>query len=98
MEIAPPAPLADVLGAAAGRAVLLDPDPALPRLLRALPRSGPVVLVVGPEGGFTDEEIAAARRAGAAAASLGPCVLRVETAAVVAAGVALAAFPEDDRA
>jgi 16S rRNA (uracil1498-N3)-methyltransferase len=40
--------------------------------------------VVGPEGGLTEEELAACRRAGAIAVSLGPRVLRAETAAIVA--------------
>ena len=44
-----------------------------------------VTLAVGPEGGFAAEEIAAAIEAGRAVLSLGPRVMRVETAAVVAA-------------
>jgi 16S rRNA (uracil1498-N3)-methyltransferase len=47
-------------------------------------RYGPdVALAVGPEGGFTDEEIAEARRAGWQTLDLGPRILRVETAAIV---------------
>jgi 16S rRNA (uracil1498-N3)-methyltransferase len=42
-----------------------------------------IVAVVGPEGGFADEEVAAARAAGFAVAGLGPRILRTETAAVV---------------
>lgn len=48
-----------------------------------------VALVVGPEGGLTAAEVDALTGAGAIAASLGPNILRTETAAVVA--VALAA-------
>lgn len=44
-----------------------------------------VVLYVGPEGGWTPEELERWRAAGALAVSLGPRVLRVETAAIVAA-------------
>jgi 16S rRNA (uracil1498-N3)-methyltransferase len=40
--------------------------------------------IVGPEGGLTEEELAACRRARAIAVSLGPRVLRAETAAIVA--------------
>jgi 16S rRNA (uracil1498-N3)-methyltransferase len=44
-----------------------------------------VALAVGPEGGFEEEEVAAARAAGWHVMSLGPRVLRVETAALVLA-------------
>lgn len=44
-----------------------------------------VTVAVGPEGGFAPEEVAAALEAGRTVLSLGPRVLRVETAAVVAA-------------
>lgn len=40
------------------------------------------VLAIGPEGGWTDEEIAAAGSAGFAEASLGKLILRTETAVV----------------
>lgn len=46
-------------------------------------------VLVGPEGGFTDEELGTLRGAGARVARFGPHVLRVETAAVVAAAVVL---------
>ncbi|OZI71074.1 16S rRNA (uracil(1498)-N(3))-methyltransferase [Bordetella genomosp. 12] len=39
-----------------------------------------LTLMVGPEGGWSDEEVAAARAAGVAAVRLGPRVLRTETA------------------
>jgi 16S rRNA (uracil1498-N3)-methyltransferase len=47
-----------------------------------------LTIVVGPEGGWADEEIEAARRAGVALLSLGPRVLRTETAALVALSLA----------
>jgi 16S rRNA (uracil1498-N3)-methyltransferase len=50
-----------------------------------------VLVVIGPEGGFSDGEREAMRRGGLASVSLGPTVLRTETAAVVAAGCLLAA-------
>ncbi len=50
-----------------------------------------IVLLVGPEGGFRTEELTTIGEAGAAFVSLGPTVLRIETAAVVGAGVLLAA-------
>lgn len=45
-----------------------------------------IVLVVGPEGGIAEHEIAALREAGATPALLGPEVLRTSTAAAVALG------------
>lgn len=46
------------------------------------PVAGPVTILVGPEGGLTDEETAAAVAAGFRPVGLGPRVLRTETAAV----------------
>ncbi len=51
----------------------------------AAPHTGqPVLLLVGPEGGFTVEEEEAARVAGFTAVSIGPRILRTETAAAAA--------------
>ncbi len=58
--------------------------------LRALPeRPQTVSLFIGPEGGYSDEEIALARDSGAALVTLGRQVLRSETAGVVAAAIVL---------
>lgn len=51
-----------------------------------LPGEGELVLVVGPEGGITDDELAALVAAGARPVRLGPEVLRASTAAAVALG------------
>lgn len=45
---------------------------------------GPAVILIGPEGGFTGEERAFVRGSGASAISLGPRILRAETAAIAA--------------
>jgi 16S rRNA (uracil1498-N3)-methyltransferase len=45
---------------------------------------GPAVILVGPEGGFTEDERAFVRSSGAFAVSLGPRILRAETAALAA--------------
>jgi 16S rRNA (uracil1498-N3)-methyltransferase len=47
-------------------------------------REGPAAILVGPEGGFTSEERAFIRSSGACAISLGPRILRAETAALAA--------------
>ncbi|RTL62281.1 MAG: 16S rRNA (uracil(1498)-N(3))-methyltransferase [Pseudonocardiaceae bacterium] len=57
-----------------GIAAFMDPVPAA------------VLLVVGPEGGVSDEEISTLTDAGAHAVRLGPEVLRASTAAAVALG------------
>jgi len=55
-----------------------------------LPSSGEVLIVVGPEGGCTDEERGVLAAAGALPAHLGPGILRAATAGTVAAAVVLA--------
>jgi 16S rRNA (uracil1498-N3)-methyltransferase len=62
-----------------------------------------VALFVGPEGGFSPEEIDCARRTDARVVSLGPRVLRSETASPVLAALVLyelgdLSWPEDDCA
>jgi 16S rRNA (uracil1498-N3)-methyltransferase len=50
----------------------------------------PAAIAIGPEGGLTDDEVAAATSAGWQAVDLGPRILRVETAAIaLAAAIAL---------
>ena len=45
-----------------------------------------LLLIIGPEGGIADDEVAALAGAGATAVQLGPSVLRTSTAAAVALG------------
>jgi 16S rRNA (uracil1498-N3)-methyltransferase len=54
-------------------------------LRAALPRDPPrqIVIAIGPEGGFTVDEVELARQAGFVPAGLGPRTLRTETAALV---------------
>ena len=52
----------------------------------------PLLLLVGPAGGFEAAEASALRAAGFLAASLGPRILRAETAAVAAVSIAQAAW------
>lgn len=51
---------------------------------RLVPQAGTVAIAIGPEGGFSADEVARARAQGALPVSLGPNILRTETAAVVA--------------
>lgn len=69
----------------AGTAFVLDPA-AKGRLAEArVPADGEVVLVIGPEGGITDDELTALGSAGATATRLGQSVLRTSTAGAAAA-------------
>jgi 16S rRNA (uracil1498-N3)-methyltransferase len=90
-EVTDPVPTAGAarLITAAASAVLLEPS--APRSLAAVgvPEAGEIVVVVGPEGGITDEESAAFLSAGATAGRLGPTVLRTSTAGAVATAVLL---------
>ncbi|MDE2024087.1 MAG: 16S rRNA (uracil(1498)-N(3))-methyltransferase [Gammaproteobacteria bacterium] len=81
-----PRPLNEVLSepASAELSLLLHPtaDAKLSEL--AAPAHNQVRLLVGPEGGLSGTEIAAAQHAGFISVQLGPRVLRTETAALVA--------------
>ena len=68
--------------------VLWEDARAVP-LRSALPAATPaqVAVLVGPEGGLTEDEVERAREAGFAAVGLGPRILRAETAAVASAAI-----------
>ncbi len=68
------------------RLLVLDEEERAERLGNAA-GDGAVALVVGPEGGLAREEIAALRAAGGVPVSLGPLVLRTETAGLAALAV-----------
>ncbi len=91
--VAPPVPFDGAL-AHNGTRLVLEETPGAPALLHVLGRreqslDSPAVLV-GPEGGWTDEERGKAAAAGWTAVSLGPGVLRAETAAISALAVLMA--------
>ena len=85
-------PFADVITAIpSGEGFLIDPRGDAP-LLESLGAPGaPVALVVGPPAGFSADEVAMARSAGMRVCTLGPAVLRSETAAIAAVALAGAA-------
>jgi 16S rRNA (uracil1498-N3)-methyltransferase len=72
-------------GAALG--AVLHESATQPLARVTLPAEGDVVLVVGPEGGLSDDELGAFREAGAATYRLGETVLRTSTAGVAALAV-----------
>ena len=79
-----PAPLAAALAALPPGflVVALHGEGGAPLGALALGGAPGVAAVVGPEGGLTEEELAACRAAGALHATLGPRTLRAETAAI----------------
>ncbi|HEX6474315.1 MAG TPA: RsmE family RNA methyltransferase [Candidatus Limnocylindria bacterium] len=82
-EVAAPVPFHDALQAPS---VLLYERADGARLGSLLP---PDALVIGPEGGFSPAEVAAAEAAGLTIAGLGPRILRSESVALAAAAVVL---------
>ena len=77
------------LVAAADLAVVLHEAASSPLASVAVPASGSVLVVVGPEGGLSDDEIEAFTQAGAVAVRLGSEVLRTSTAGLAAVSAVL---------
>jgi len=82
-----------------GRCVLVAHPSGEPlaRMLTGESAQSPVVAAIGPEGGFTDAEIEAAIAAGAKLVSLGPRILRIETAVIAMAAAITAARQSECR-
>jgi 16S rRNA (uracil1498-N3)-methyltransferase len=98
LEIGAPQALGAALGALSGDGYFLDEKPGAPPLLTVLPPPAQrrgfdcITLVTGPEGGWTDAERASAAAGGWKPVSLGPLILRAETAAIMAAGLLVHAW------
>jgi 16S rRNA (uracil1498-N3)-methyltransferase len=74
---------------AASLAVVLDEEASIPLADVVVPEQGDVVVVIGPEGGITAQELHDFSAAGATAVRLGPTVLRTSTAGTAALSVLL---------
>ncbi len=97
-EVGEPLSFTAATAAAPGLRLFLDEDAAAPPLLARLPPAAErsatdlVSLLSGPEGGWTDQERRKAFEAGWIAVSLGPQILRAETAAIAAIAVLTSAW------
>ncbi len=88
-DVADPVSLDAFLGGAGRADIVLVPGAAR-SLAQCVAAAPPRALVVGPEGGFSDAELAQIRARGLREATLGSRILRAETAATAALAIALA--------
>jgi len=93
-EVSPVTNFEEVLNAVPEAALLLffweeERRVTLKEILRSRPPVGEVFVFIGPEGGFSAREAAAAVSRGAVAVSLGPRLLRTDTAGPVAVALVL---------
>jgi 16S rRNA (uracil1498-N3)-methyltransferase len=82
MEISAPVAAGTLFAGSNHPAMRYIADPSGSHLVPAGNDQAPVLAAIGPEGGFSPQELAAARSAGWQCISLGPRILRVETAAI----------------
>lgn len=87
------APVPAEVVALEGSAIVLH-ESAATRLTEALPGDPPgsVTIVVGPEGGLSEQEVSVFAERGAVAVTLGPVILRTETAGLAAVAVVSARY------
>lgn len=91
-DLASTAEVAAMIGAAS-LAVVLHEDASGSLASLDVPSTGPLVVVVGPEGGLSDDEVEAFVAAGAHSVRLGAEVLRTSTAGVAAVAALLSRTP-----
>jgi 16S rRNA (uracil1498-N3)-methyltransferase len=99
-EILAPVSVRDATQTAGRNRFYLEETPGCPPLLGAVLAAqdrDAFAILVGPEGGWTDRERSLVVGAGWAAVSLGPQILRAETAAIAAVAVCGAANPGCSR-
>ncbi|HZR27698.1 MAG TPA: RsmE family RNA methyltransferase [Terriglobales bacterium] len=92
-EISNPLKLEDAIQFAQGVGIVLaeaELRQSLKEILEQIPQGSPLALAVGPEGGWTADETKQFSDVGWRSASLGPTILRAETAAIAALAVVMA--------
>jgi 16S rRNA (uracil1498-N3)-methyltransferase len=93
-EIAAPVKLKEAVATAALTRVVLaesEQSVSLADVVRVHPAGESLALAVGPEGGWTEDELRLFAESGWTAASLGQRILRAETAAIAAMAIAMSA-------
>jgi 16S rRNA (uracil1498-N3)-methyltransferase len=90
-EIVPPTKLKDAITASTGTRIVLSELEEQGRLRDLISEDASVELTLafGPEGGWTDPELALFREAGWKSATLGNTILRAETAIIAAVAIVL---------
>ncbi|MCW5199959.1 16S rRNA (uracil(1498)-N(3))-methyltransferase [Desulfobulbus sp. F1] len=88
MKISLPQPLHELTFPAANRKIMpWENETTCPFAALGLTAGQPVTLLIGPEGGFHLDEVERAQLSGFTTVSLGPRILRAETASIVAAAL-----------
>ena len=90
-EIADPIKLREAMALPAGLKIVLS-EAEEQSQLRDIQPTGEVLLAVGPEGGWTEDELELLQKNGWLSASLGPTILRAETAAIAATAITMSAL------
>ena len=67
----------------------VEQDVSLPDLVRGKESAGEALLAIGPEGGWTEDELDLFRKENWTSASIGPTILRAETAAIAAVAITM---------
>lgn len=92
MEVAPTVAFSEFLATPNPGAVLAVAHPGgqpVGAWLGSVPSGRPVTVLIGPEGGLTDDEVEQATKAGAEKIALGTHILRIETAVIAAAALVM---------
>ena len=91
-EIAAPLKLKDAATMTAGLRIVLaeSEQETLLQYVLSPPPSGEILLAIGPEGGWAEDELQLFQKSGWTSASLGPTILRAETAAIAATAITIA--------
>ena len=90
-EIADPIKLREAMALPAGLKLVLS-EAEEQSQLRDVQLTGEVLLAIGPEGGWTEDELELLQQNGWLSASLGPTILRAETAAIAATAITMSAL------